>query len=156
MKHLLQVEIIDNNKSHQNLLFSVTGLTAELKFDTYYFEVADKEINDLKGLKNSVAKLFDYWLIKSKNLFEGDVIYLPIEFGDQGTGCLRVVNLSNEFYLTYGDSSRAGHSVSPINPGDYCYNITDFNDSCGKTIRVNKEEFIDAVKFVIHNLKNSS
>jgi len=45
-------------------------------------------------------------------LDDGQNIYLPIDFSDQYTGCLKVEK-NSDLNLTYGNSRREGWNVDP-------------------------------------------
>ena len=119
MSDLLKIEIIENDKGgHEDLIFEIPELISLQKFDTYYFALAIEPKSGIKEIKSSVAELIASWNKKLAEIKSGQVIYLPIDFSDQYTGCLRVEK-ENDLNLTYGFSRREGWSVDPINPSEY-------------------------------------
>jgi hypothetical protein len=54
--------------------------------------------------------------------------YLPFDFSEQYTGCLKVVKVHNSSYrISYGYSLLVeGWNVDPLDPDDYTERVTDF------------------------------
>ncbi|WP_445749923.1 hypothetical protein [Polaribacter sp.] len=153
MKNLLNIEIIENDKSgHVDLVFEIHELINQKKFDTYYFALAIKPKSGIQEIKNAVAELIDSWNKKQAKLENGEIIYLPIDFSDQYTGCLKVEKRI-DLNLTYGFSRREGWSVDPLNPKDYYESITDFEPEKENTITIKQSEFEKCLSKVIKKLK---
>ncbi|PRX56651.1 hypothetical protein [Flagellimonas meridianipacifica] len=154
MKSPLNIEIIENNGGgHNDLLFEIPKLIGQQKFDTYYFALAIEPKHGIAEIKNAVARLIDSWNKKQAELKNGQVIYLPIDFSDQYTGCLRVEK-KNDLTLSYGFSRREGWRGDPMNPVDYFESITDFNSINEKSITVNQLEFEKCLTEIIEKLKS--
>lgn len=83
----------------------------------------------------------------------GKTIYLPIDFSDQYTGCLKVAK-QNDLILTYGFSGREGWSIDPINPTEYYESITDFKSANEKSLTVKQSEFEKCLTELIEKLKS--
>ncbi len=153
MTNLLNIEIIENNKGgHEDLMFEIPGLIGQQKFDTYYFALAILPKNGINEIKNAVAELIASWNKKQAELKSGETIYLPIDFSDQYTGCLKVEK-KNNLTLTYGFSRREGWSVDPINPNKYFESITDFESENKKSLTVGQSEFEKCLDGLIEKLK---
>ncbi len=157
MADILQVDIMDNKKGgHDDLIFSIEGLVDKLILDTYYFIIEIEPYETLQDIKNAVGQLLTYWLTEIQNVDEGKQIYLPIDFSDQYTGCLKVLKQGESIQLTYGFSDREGYSINPLSPGDYSTTITDFKDTQNKTIEVTSDDFMNSVRHQIDRLVNAS
>ena len=157
MEHILQVQIIDNDRGgHKDLIFSIVGLVDKLEFDTYHFAIEIEPYENFQDIRNALATLLTYWLTETQNAKEGLPVYLPIDFSDQYTGCLKVLKQGDKLLLNYGFSNREGYSVNPLDPGNYCNIITDFEDTVDKTIEVFKADFINSIKLQVDKLKNAS
>ena len=155
MQQILKAQVIDNNQGgHKDLQFAIVGLLEDREFDSYYLSIAIEPNDTLQDIRKALATLFSYWLTETKKSIDGETIYLPIDFSDQYTGCLRVVSFGSILKLTYGYSKREGFSVNPLDPGDYCKSVTDFEDTINKTIDVPKSEFLISLKEVIDQLQN--
>jgi hypothetical protein len=154
MKPLINIEIIENNKgSHEDLVFEIPELISRQKFDTYYFALAIEPKSGIKEIKNAVAELIVSWNKKQAEMENGQIIYLPIDFSDQYTGCLKVEK-KIDLNLTYGFSRREGWSVDPINPTEYYESITDFDTEKEKSITVKQSEFGKCLTELIEKLKS--
>lgn len=133
--------MIDNdNGGHKDLLFMINGLVDSKSFDTYYFAFAIEPISGLTNIKNAVGQLISFWRDKTLELKDSETIYLPIDFSDQYTGCLRVVRDKDEVVLTYGNSRVEGHAVNPLNPINYYKVIKDFEADSGE-LKLDLKEF---------------
>ncbi len=153
MTNLLEIEILDNDQGgHKDLLFNIPDLTGPLKFDTYYFALAIEPNNGLSKIKQAIGQLINFWNQKIKKLENGNTIYLPIDFSDQYTGCLKVEKNKN-LKLTYGHSRREGWKVNPINPYDYFNSINDFKSDFKKSITVNEDDFSNCLRNIIVELE---
>lgn len=154
MKPLIIIEIIENDKGgHEDLVFEIPELISRQNFDTYYFALAIEPKNGIEEIKNAVAELISSWNKKQTEMENGQVIYLPIDFSDQYTGCLKVEK-KNDLNLTYGFSRREGWSVDPINPTDYYESITDFDSENENSITVKQTEFEMCLTELIGKLKS--
>ena len=56
-------------------------------------------------------------------------MYLPFDFSDEYTGCLRCERKEDRFVIVDGFSLQEGWSVNPSDISDYIYNIRDFQAS---------------------------
>ena len=154
MSNLLKIEIIENDQGgHEDLIFEIPNLISQRKFDTYYFALAIEPKSGIKEIKNAVAELIASWNKKQAEMKSGQVIYLPIDFSDQYTGCLRVEK-KNDLNLTYGFSRREGWSVDPINPTEFYESITDFGTKNEKSLIVNQSEFEKCLTKLTEKLKS--
>ncbi len=154
MIELLRVEIIKNDHGgHGDLIFEISNLTGRKVFDSYYFALTE-DVKNINDVKNAVSKLLAYWkdkIMKSKN---GDRIFLPIDFSDQYTGCLRVEKKASKLKLTYGFSMIEGYAVNPSNPSEYYKEVKDFKAG-EKQITVEESLMIAALEQQISKLKNA-
>ncbi len=154
MTQILNVDIIDNDKGgHEDLLFSIPDLIGDRSFDTYYFCLAVEPIETIDDIKNAVSQLLQFWLGKIAESKNGETIYLPIDFSDQYTGCLKVQNKDKHLILTYGFSRREGYAVDPLNPENYYKEINDFQADSEKQLTVDQDVFISALDRQIQKLK---
>ena len=154
MSNLLKIEIIENDKGgHEDLIFEIPNLISQQKFDSYYFALAIEPKNGIKEIKNAVAELIASWNKKQAEMENGQVIYLPIDFSDQYTGCLRVEK-KNDLNLKYGFSRREGWTVDPINPTEYYESISDFDTENDKSLTVNQSEFEKCLTKLTEKLKS--
>ncbi|WP_418510811.1 hypothetical protein [Corallibacter sp.] len=154
MSNLLNIEIIENDKGgHEDLIFEIPELISEQIFNTYYFALAIEPKSGIKEIKNAVAELIASWNKKQAEMENGQIIYLPIDFSDQYTGCLRVKK-KNDLNLIYGFSRREGWSVDPINPTEYYESISDFDTENDKSLTVNQSEFEKCLTELTKKLKS--
>jgi len=154
MTDILTIEIIDNDKGgHYDLLFSIPELIGDREFDTYYFYLAVEPTETIDDIKNAVSCLIQFWLDKILESKNGETIFLPIDFSDQYTGCLKVQNKNDQLVLTYGFSMLEGYTVDPLNPENYYKDITDFEADTEKQLIVETPSFVSTLDRQIRKLK---
>jgi hypothetical protein len=153
MTNLINIEVLDNNQGgHEDLLFDIAGLVSQKRFDTYYFALAIEPKNRLAEIKKAVGLLVESWNRKIKGLENGKTIYLPIDFSDQYTGCIKLEKDDN-INLTYGYSMKEGWSIDPINPTDYFDSIIDFKPEGNESLKVEQGELETCLTKLIDKLK---
>jgi hypothetical protein len=153
MTSLIKIELIDNDQNgHEDLLFEIPGLVGQKKFDTYYFALAIEPKNGLSEIQKAVSHLIESWKQEINRLKYGQSIYLPIDFSDQYTGCIKLEK-HDKLNLTYGYSMREGWSVDPINPTDYYTSVNDFKSEVDKSLVVEQNELENCLNKLIVNLK---
>jgi len=146
MAEIISIEIIDNDMGgHRDLLFSIPDLVEDRAFDTYYFALAAEKTEEPDDIEKAVAQLIQFWIDKAMEMKNDEIIYLPIDFSDQYTGCLRVYKQGEQLVLTYGYSMVEGFSINPLNPEDYYKDITDFKATSKKQISVDHSIFVSAL-----------
>lgn len=152
MTSLIKIAVIDNDQNgHNDLLFEIPGLVRQKKFDTYYFALAIEPQDGLSEIKKAVSQLIESWNQEINRLKYGQTIYLPIDFSDQYTGCIKLEKI-DKLNLTYGYSMREGWSVDPINPTDYYTSVQDFKAEGAKDLKVEQNELEDCLNKLIVNL----
>ncbi|WP_298512774.1 hypothetical protein [uncultured Kordia sp.] len=154
MASLIHIDVIENDKGgHEDLVFEIPNLISQKQFDTYYFALTIEPKSGIRAIKNAVSQLITSWNKRLMTLKNGHIIYLPIDFSDQYTGCLKVEK-NSDLHLTYGFSRREGWSVNPINPIDYFESITDFEANDEKSITVPQEPFQKCLTELSEKLKS--
>lgn len=155
MSNILNIQVIKNSKrGHEDLLFEIPELDIQKTLDTYYFALAIASKKQPYQIKHAVAELITFWNTKQAVLNNGDVIYLPIDFSDQYTGCLKVEK-NNDLKLTYGHSMQEGHSVNPIHPIYFYNTVTDFKPENEKTVIVTQTVFEKCLTALIVTLEKA-
>jgi len=104
MNPLLNIEVLRHKRGgHEDLLFEIEGLVEKRTFDTYYFALAaeDKKVS----LGSALALLLRSWKRKLSTMKFEDTLYLPIDFSDQATGCIKVEKEAM-LVLSFGYSTR--------------------------------------------------
>jgi hypothetical protein len=117
------------------------------------FCIAVEPVNTIADIKNAVSQLMKFWNKKVLEIKNGETIFLPIDFSDQYTGCLKVFNQDMQLILTYGYSRREGYSVDPLTPENYYNEITDFEAESEKYLTIDKSTFIYTLEKQILKLK---
>ena len=154
MTGIIAIDIIDNNKGgHNDLLFSIPDLIGDKEFDTYYFCLAVEPVETIDDIKNAVSQLIQFWYNKVSESKNGETIFLPIDFSDQYTGCLKVQNQDGQLVLTYGFSRREGYTIDPLNPENYYKEVNDFEVNPEKYMIVDHSAFISTLDKQIRKLK---
>jgi hypothetical protein len=153
---LIHIKIIDNDRGgHGDILFQISGLTDQRMFDSYFFILAMEQNRKVDKLPMGVAKLFQYWREKALMMRENDTIFLPIDFSDEYTGCVKLSKFNNTFNLTYGSSRIMGLNVNPLDPENFYKDVKDFEADSNKYVVVLQKDFINSLDTIIDELKNA-
>jgi len=152
MNDLLRIQIWEASNGHRDLLVALAGFPA-LTLDTYYFSLATEASSSIMSAPHALAALLMHWVTAIERVTTDQSIYLPIDFSDQYTGCFNVYCSGDSLSLTYGLSKREGWSVNPLDPGDYCSTITDFQPS-GVPVEFTKASLIFAIRQQLNTLQN--
>ena len=154
MIDLLTIEVIENDRGgHDDLLLAIPELLGSKTFDTYYFCLAIEPKATTDDIRNAVAQLLQFWLDKIEEMKNEEIVYLPIDFSDQYTGCLKVLKKATQLILNYGFSRREGWAVNPLNPNNFYKEINDFQSETEKQLAVDKANFIFYLDKQIQKLK---
>ena len=148
----LQVSITPSQGGHRDLRLEIPSLGVDVCADTYYFAVALENLHetiDEADVRRGIVGLLDYWLKMISTCGSDEVIYLPFDFSDQYTGRLQVTGVGENFCLSYGYSLIEGWRVNPLEPGNYCRQVSDFKAGKGCTLELARQELSDAVESAI-------
>jgi hypothetical protein len=153
---LIQLQIVDNNQGgHKDILFTISGLTEEQVFDSYFFILAMERSQNVDKLSFGVGELFEYWKEKTLLMTDNDTIFLPIDFSDEYTGCIKVEKVDMSLNLTYGFSRIMGLNVNPLDPENFYKEVKDFEADNDKKLTVRQEDLINSLDIIIRELKNA-
>jgi hypothetical protein len=154
--NLIQLQIVDNNQGgHNDILFQISGLTNEKAFDSYFFILAMERNKNVDKLDFGVAGLFEYWKEKTLLMADNNTIFLPIDFSDEYTGCIKVEKVDMSLILTYGFSRIMGLNVNPLDPENFYKEVKDFEADNDKHLTIRQEDLINSLDIIIHELKNA-
>ena len=149
MNTLIKIHFEEKGGSHEDIMVSVPRNGFQGLFDSYYLGLDDKIKTDLKGIekiKLVLKSLIRYWI---KNIIEakdGQIIYLPIDFSDQYTGCFCIEKRGDDLFVSYGYSLVEGWSISPSDPEGFSVTINDFKkDPNFSSFLVSQDEFVSSL-----------
>lgn len=155
MSTILNIQVLETNATPATeIALEIPALNLQNKIDSYYFALAIEPNCGIKAQKNAVAQLLKSWINAVQNAAMGSEIYLPIDFQDQGTCCIKVVK-TEVLTLCYGCTSREGWSIDVLTPDDFYYSITDFLPTNKATTTVNHTEFEACLLSNIKRLETS-
>jgi hypothetical protein len=97
-----------------------------------------------------------YWRDEIQSTKDGQKLHFPIDFSDQYSGCVEVVQRGGNLLLRDGYTERGGWNINPLDPGDYSKTVADFKDTENITIEVSKADFIKAIESQITKLTEVS
>jgi hypothetical protein len=148
------LEFRDNDTAHDDLHLSFAG--AEETADSYYLALDNGiEPDDESPSKARLVlrRLLEQWREHLRAASDGDVLFLPYDFSDQYTGCLRCQRNPTGLFISHGYSSREGWSFNPSDIGDYVSTVDDFRlgaiSATGKETegtQIGFEEFLSLVE----------
>lgn len=147
----------DNGTGHEDLILEMNPINLRVVADTYYFRILDdfEPITDENlRIKHAIALLLGYWMKKVISLDVSDYCYLPFDFSDQYTGCLKVAKIQKgSLNISYGYSLVEGWSVDPLNPGDYTERVIDFRVT-SKEFDIRSDDFASMIKVLQEHFLN--
>ena len=139
-----------NNTGHEDLYFRLGDYSCVV--DSYYLAL-DAENDGPNGrIESILAQLLGSWINALHSTDPGTSVFLPFDFSDEFTRCLKCVKQDNYVEIQLGWSERAGYSVKPRNPGKYFHNIGDFHPETATPIRLPQAEFL---KFIEDSLDHA-
>lgn len=146
----------DNGTGHEDLILEINQINLRVVADTYYFRIIDDfepSTDDDSRIKHAVAALLGYWMKKLAALNISEYCYLPFDFSDQYTGCLKVVKVQeNAFRISYGYSLLVeGWNVDPLDPDDYTERVTDFQATT-EEIEIQSNAFVGMITPIYEQL----
>ncbi|MBI3220802.1 MAG: hypothetical protein HYZ44_14905 [Bacteroidetes bacterium] len=147
---LIHIELLQKS-GHDDLKFSIEGLTGDLTFDSYYFAIATEHTEGLE-VKNCLANFIGYWVIEIENMKDAQTRFFPIDISDEYTGCVKITKHGADLEINYGFSRYQGYHVNIENPTQYFNGISDFQSDIPKPIIVHQSEFLNALKSQINKI----
>jgi len=155
------LELRDNGTAHDDVHLSFEGI--EEIADSYYLVLDNGVEPDDESPSKALLvlrRLLEQWREYLNVASQGEVLFLPYDFSDQYTGCLRCERNAVGFHVAHGYSSREGWSFNPSDISDYVRSIEDFrlgsitatgNETEG--IQIGFEEFLSLVESSIAGAK---
>lgn len=141
------LEFRDNKTLHNDLVLNVGGL--EIESDSYYFAL-DKNIKpeseDADKIKIVIKSLLAQWKNYVSRAKSGEVIYLPFDFSDEYTGCIRCEFQNADVLLTIGYLELQGWSFFPSDISEYVKSSRYFIRSKDLTMKFEKSAFLKQIK----------
>lgn len=143
MRNLL-IEYRNNETAHKDIHFQFEEYSCIA--DSYYL-APDIQDDDPDGsIEKILVQLLEQWLEVLLHADSTHPVFLPYDFSDQFTRCLKCTVDVNVIEVQPGWSTREGHSVSPSNPRDYFYDIQDFRPETPAPIRLPQDDFFSRIK----------
>ncbi len=137
----------DNQTNHDDLIFTFNGETK--RRDSYYFALdrnIDPENEDVDKIRKVLKRLLEQWLEYAEGAEPDDVLFLPYDFSDQYTGCLRCEVQDTSVSLTDGYLSREAWSVFPSDIRDFVREKSYFTVTNKNRAVMPKWQFVQELK----------
>jgi hypothetical protein len=146
----LLIRFHHNGTAHDDLHLCLEGFSRTT--DSYYLAIdpgmlAGQESPDKVRLV--LIQLLQGWAEALSKATVTQPVYLPFDFSDQYTGCLRCQPTGDMLEITPGISDREGWNVAPSDPGDYFFGICDFRDDGTPPVRLPAAEFLQRIREAI-------
>jgi hypothetical protein len=143
----LLIEFRDDGSLHDDLFLWIKGY--ERCCDSYYLAIVDGFLPGGEyGFKTKgvLASLLNRWKDAiTEAASSGKAAFLPFGFWDECTECLRCRAEEGDVEITPGWSHREGCAVSPRDPDDYFFGVTDFQASA-PAIHLSSEDFLKRIE----------
>ncbi len=141
------LEFRDNNTLHNDLIFNFDGQIIEC--DSYYFaldRLIEPEKEDSNKIKKVLTKLLEQWQLYVSRSKSGEIIFLPFDFSDEYTGCLKCEFQNSEVCTTVGYLGFEGWILFPSDISKFVKSSLYFIKSKDKVLNFGKSEFIRQIK----------
>lgn len=118
---------------HEDLLLYLNG-DPQGPYDTWYLaddRTLDDEAEGADAVRAVLRRLLEQWIDALREAADGDVLYLPYDFFDQGIGVLRCEVRAEEVEVTSGSTSLEGWAVMPTDVSDVIRRVDDFKPDRG-------------------------
>lgn len=150
---LLQITLADNERSHEDI--HVQFNNHQFVCDSYYFLIDDTipdEPTTAGKAKTGLQILLMQWL-ESLRVSPDDIIYLPFDFSDQFTRCLRCKIKGTNITVCAGWTHVEGWRTLPSNIAGYSAQVTDFQPETS-AIDVQRDVFMHQLTNLINTFQN--
>lgn len=124
---MISLVYIDNGTQHEDLELFFFGETRTC--DSYFLALdsglmpEDESSQKVAAVLNSLIR---QWIDLSVHATDGQTIYLPFDFSDQCTGCLRCKFSEDTVTVTLGNSYIEGYSHRASDVSSFSRSINDF------------------------------
>ena len=145
----IHIEMRLGTGGHRDLFLTIPQLGVEVCADSYYFAVALGHRNvraSENTVRQEVVALLSCWVDTVCSCSDGDTVYLPFDFSDQYTGCLRVIEDRDNFRLSYGHSLFEGWRIDPLEAAEHSQQYDDFNPSSEREVSLSKDDLLAALR----------
>lgn len=140
------LEFRDNGSLHDDIFLSLPGI--ERRADAYYFALDRLEDEEEDGdhspakIRRVFVELLNQWHAAVGSLEERRHIFLPYDFSDQYTRCLRCSRNGGMLSVVDGWSDHEGWKTQPSALGDYLTTLDHFDSGDSPTFIVSVQDFL--------------
>ena len=134
------IEYRSNNTGHEDIHFQFGEYSCIA--DSYYLGLDIKNDDPEGSIEEILIQLLEQWLQVLQHADTARPVFLPYDFSDQFTRCLKCIMDGDAIDVQPGWATREGYSVSPSKPGNYFYDIQDFRPETPAPVRVTREDFL--------------
>lgn len=148
------IEFRDNNTRHNDLFLHVGNQVIEC--DSYYFALdrnIEPEKEDAGKVKTVIKALLNQWKIYVSRAESNEIIYLPFDFADEYTGCLKCEFQNDSVLLSVGYLQFEGWAFFPSDIITVVKSSTIFIRSKDLVLELEKRDFLNKIKENIHSIK---
>ena len=144
------IEFRDNGTAHDDIFLSLGGL--EKTGDAYYLALdhslgRDDESPD--KIRLVLQRLLEQWRDAIRSVDEGSSVYLPYDFSDQYTGCLRCTRNGRDIVVADGWCDIEGWRVSPSSLGEYTKTNSNFQRGDGTEFTISASSLMEQINVAI-------
>ena len=147
------LEFRDNNTHHNDLFLHFGDQIIEC--DSYYFALdrnVEPEKEDIDKIKAVIKELLNQWKMYVSRAKSGEIIYLPFDFSDEYTGCLKCEFEDDFVSLTVGYLQFEGWLFFPSDISSYIKSNKLFIKSKDSIIKLKRGYFLKQIKQNIQDI----
>jgi hypothetical protein len=135
----LLIEYRPNGTAHNDIFLRLGEYSCIA--DSYYFDL-DVSDDPHPSVEKVLIQLLGQWLKALNEADSTEPVFLPYDFSDQFTRCLRCIVSVTTIEVQSGWSNREGWRTSPSSPEDYFYSIEDFHPEMPEPVQLQREDFL--------------
>ena len=140
----LMLEYRPNNTGHRDLHFRIVEY--ECIADSYYLALDAEDDGPGGRIETVLILLLQQWIHAVQGAGAEETVFLPFDFSDQNTRCLRCRMNEEHVEVQPGWSCWEGWRVVPRNPGRYFHDVEDFHPELPRPILLARAEFLLCIK----------
>ncbi len=150
---MIMLRFTPNGRWHEDLVLEMNGRIWPC--DSYYFLIDHRVQGEenIEKVQRGLVRLLEQWITALHSAAPVDLVYLPYDFSDQYTGCLRCELNSERVVVARGWSLTPGHSVSPSDITGFVRQVRDFgSDEAGAAM--SREALCASIRESIEMIKD--
>ncbi len=149
MSKIIEIEFLENNSLHENLILRIPEIDVSVIADVYYLTSEEYNVNSNSNEKrNSLVDLLLNWKKALQRQVPNSLCFLPFDLSDEYVGCFKVEALDGVMLqCSYGRTREIMGMMIDVS------DISDFKpedfETDNKSFLVKKEDLLESIESCI-------